>query len=273
MLIDAHAHLWTLARGDYAWLTPDLADLYRDFSIDDYRSAATGVDGVVLVQAAATQAETDYLLAIAATDPLVLGVVGWLEFAHPAAAAWLDARTGARGLVGVRPMLHDLADPHWLEQPEQDAVLTLLAARGIALDLLIRPVHLPIVARIAARHPTLRLIVDHLAKPAVAARGWQPWADDLALAAARPNVWCKLSGLVTEAGPGADVEALLPYAAHAARLFGDRRLIWGSDWPVCTQRMTFAAWLEMAREIADRLELDRDRVFAANAAAAYRFGR
>lgn len=271
MLIDAHMHLWALARGDYDWLTPDLPALYRDFAYDDYAKATkdAGLTGCVLVQAAPTAAETDWLLAVAARHDGVRGVVGWIDLTLPVDPQRL-AELRSKRLVGMRLMLQDWPDASLILSGPYAQGLDAVAASDLAVDALVRPHQLPIVASLAARHPGLTIIVDHGGKPAVRDGIWQPWADDIAALGALANVRCKLSGLVTEAEAGVTVEQLSPYVAYLAKCFGEDRLIWGSDWPLVGMRMSFAQWHAMAARLARDLALPADKLFGRNAYAAYR---
>lgn len=282
MLIDAHVHVWALRRGDYGWLRRD-DPLHRDFSVQDYADAneccsidganaseRCAIDGIVLVQAAPTLAETRWLLDIARQEPLVLGVVGWVDFDDPAAPELLPG-VAADGLVAVRPMLQDIADPAWMLNGRFDRLYDRLSASDIVFDALVRPLHLRVVEMLARRHPGLPIVLDHLGKPDIAGRAWQPWADDIAALAALPNVFCKLSGLTTQSAPADDHRLLAPYVAHALSCFTPARLIWGSDWPVVTTRTTVAAWHDMTLEMLAPLDrVARDAIHGGNAARIYR---
>lgn len=270
MLIDTHMHLWSLARGDYDWLTPELPQLYRDFDFDDYAAATkqTRLTGCVLVQAAPTIAETDWLLAIAARHPKILGVVGWIDLTEPVDQARLSTLRANR-LVGVRPMLQDWPDASRILSPICTRGFDALEASGLVFDALVRPHQLGVIAALADRHPALTIVIDHGAKPAIADSAWQPWADDIAALAARGNVRCKLSGLVLEAEPGVTIAQLSPYVSHLADCFGDDRLIWGSDWPLVEMRISLGGWHAMATQLAAELGLSLDKLFWGNARTTY----
>ena len=202
--IDAHHHFWQLARGDYGWLTPALAPIYRDFCPGDLAPLlqASGIDGTILVQAAPTFAETLYLLELAGPVPFVAGVVGWIDF-DAADAAQTVARVAAEHplLVGLRPMLHDIADDDWLLRPNLAAVFDAMAEHGLVFDALARPQHLPRVQKMCERHPNLTVVVDHIAKPLIRDKRLDPWRADLAAVARCANAVCKASGIATEAAP------------------------------------------------------------------------
>ena len=267
--IDAHMHWWSTRRSDYGWLTPELPTLYRDFGPAEATPLleAARIGGVILVQAAPTLAETLYLLDLARSNSYVLGVVGWADLADPAE---VDTLAAAELTVGVRPMLEDIADTNWILRPELREGLQRIAAQDLAFEALITPRHLPIIAALVDRHPTLRVIVDHAAKPSITVGRSQPWKSQLAALAAESRIYCKLSGLVTEAPRGAGFEALRPYVEAVFELFGAERVIWGSDWPVLTQRMDYASWVQLAEQLTAHLSpQSRAGVFGGNAQRFY----
>ncbi|QRI66483.1 amidohydrolase family protein (plasmid) [Shinella sp. PSBB067] len=275
MIVDAHHHLWQVGRGDYDWMSPDVPVLARDYLAEDLRPVLrrAGVDRTVLVQAAQTEAETDFLLLLAAQADFVAGVVGWLDFEDAAFPAKLEALMRRPKFVGLRPMLQDHADDGYVLRPAVLANLRHLAAAGAAFDILTLPRHLPFVLRMLDAVPDLRAVVDHLSKPPVASGRLEGWAGDMALIAAHPGVFCKVSGLVTEArhqdwAPG----DLAPYVRHVLDVFGADRLMFGSDWPVCLLAASYAEVMNAARGILDPL-LDAEgmaKVFGGNAVRFYR---
>ncbi|MCW3474281.1 amidohydrolase family protein [Limobrevibacterium gyesilva] len=246
MIVDAHHHVWRLDRGDYAWLTPDLP-IHRDYGLADLRPLLGDVTATVLVQAAPTEAETAFMLEVArGSGGLVRGVVGWTDLAAPDAAARVAALAADPLLKGLRPMLQDIADTGWILRPEMQPGLAAMTQAGLRLDLLVAPRHLPILPELAARHPGLEMVIDHGAKPAIAADAFRPWADDIA-GIARATRWCcKLSGLVTEARPGWQAGELRRYVDHLLACFGPDRLMWGSDWPVVNLAGGYARWRDAA---------------------------
>ena len=273
MRIDSHQHFWRVARGDYGWLDAAPDTLRRDFLPDDLAPlcAAAGIDGTVLVQAAPALAETLFMLSLAGRDPAIQGVVGWIDVTAPDALRDLAAIAAHPKLVGIRPMLQDIQDTGFILQPAIAQVLDALIERGLCFDALIQPRHLPVITTLAARHPALRLVVDHGAKPRIAEREFTRWADEMAALAAHPSVHCKLSGLLTEAGPDGGAADLEPYAAHLLHCFGPGRLMWGSDWPVLLLASDYAGWHAMARALIPAQH--HDAVFGATAAEFYRLHR
>jgi L-fuconolactonase len=270
--IDAHQHFWRLSRGDYGWLTPALADIYRDFVPADLAPllAETGIQRTILVQAAPTAAETGFLLALAEHTPFVAGVVGWVDFVRPGVADEIAALATNPLLVGLRPMVQDIADDDWLVRPELAPAFEALVAHDLVLDALVQPRHLSRLLVVLDRHPRLAIVVDHAAKPDIANGRYDPWRVDIAAVAARPGTVCKLSGLVTEAGPGWTVAALRPVVDHLLETFGAARLLWGSDWPVVTLAASYRSWFGAALEMTGHLGADeRAAVLGGNAARVY----
>ncbi|WP_296614475.1 amidohydrolase [Sphingomonas sp.] len=253
-MIDAHVHLWRIGEHGFAWPPPDLEAIHRDVELPELRALATanGVDSVVLVQSQEAAVDTEWLLSLA-DDPLVLGVVGWSDLRGP-----LPSHPKLKGL---RPMVQDLADD-WYDDPAIDAALIAMAERGLVLDALIRPRHLPALHRLAARHPALSIVIDHAAKPDVG--DLARWEAEMRAIAERPNVACKVSGLVTEPGMTPRIGEV---AGTVIDAFGTDRLIWGSDWPVLTLAEEYAPWLAHAQALI--APSARDAVFGGNAGRIY----
>jgi L-fuconolactonase len=274
--IDAHQHFWSLSRSDYGWLTPALESLYRDFQPADLLPLLTeaGIDYTVLVQAAPTVDETLYLLDLAAKNDFVAGVVGWVDMAgQDMAIAELDAINRDAHFVGIRPMLQDLSDPAWIVRPELAPVTQALIDRNLCFDALVKPAHLPYLLQFLDRHPDLRVVIDHGAKPDVANMTWQPWAAGIADIARHTGAYCKISGLITEAAAPQRYEDLAPYLDHLLEVFGPERLMWGSDWPVLSLAGDYAGWHRSAGNWLSRLSVDeRAGIEGLNAARFYRLG-
>lgn len=272
-VIDSHFHAWQPARGDYGWLTPQLLPLYRDVSVEDWQAQAAphGVEGGVLVQAAPTEAETEFLLGLAAANPAVRGVVGWVDLLAPDAPRRIALLAKHPKLKGLRPMLQDIADPDWVLQSALNPAFAAMVEHGLVFDALVKPVHLPRIVTLARRHRSLRFVVDHGAKPDIAGGQWQPWADDLARIATQTNADCKLSGLLTEAGPAPRPDAARRWAQHVLVCFGTRRVLWGSDWPVLELASDYASWWHEVQTLLAALPVgERSMVFGGNAKRAYR---
>ncbi len=273
VIVDAHFHCWRLARGDYAWLTPALAPIHRDVTVEHWQRQARplGVRAGVLVQAASTEAETGFLLVEAARHDAVRGVVGWLDLLTrdvPGRVAQLAAAHPK--LKGLRPMLQDIDDPDWILQPALAPALDAMAAQGLVFDALVKPVHLPRMLALCARHPRLQVVIDHGAKPDIAQAQWQPWADGLALIAQETSAVCKLSGLLTEAGPRPARGAAQRWAQHLLASFGPQRVLWGSDWPVLELAASYRDWWDDTQTLLAPLSASqRDAVLGGNAVRVY----
>ena len=280
MIVDAHHHLWDPARRDYPWMTGDAAALRRPVGLGDLHATVEplGVAATVAVQAASTEEETLELLALAAASGgLVAGVVGWVDLTAPDAGdrlAALRAEPGGERLVGIRHAVHDEPDPGWLERDDVGRGLRAVARAGLPYDLLLFPTHLPAAVRVAAAIPELSLVVDHGAKPRIAAGEREPWDSDLAALAACEQVHCKLSGLVTEADrAGWREQDVASYGARLLELFGPQRLMFGSDWPVCTLAASYAEVLELARSVLSALSpAEQEAVLAGTARRFYGLG-
>lgn len=277
MIVDAHHHLFDPARRDYTWMDGSWADpIRRTFTPADLRAAMAphGVARTVTVQAVGTVAETRELLAHAAVEREVAGVVGWVDLTAPNVAATLAGLRSAPGgehLVGIRHQVHDEPDPEWLLREDVLDGLAAVADAGLVYELLVRPRELPAAAEAVGRLPELSFVVDHLAKPQIASGDWEPWASGLAALARRPHVACKVSGLVTEASwTSWTVAQLAPYVAHALDVFGEARLVFGSDWPVCLLAASYADVVAAAEQTLDGLSAQsRAKVFGDNAARIY----
>ncbi|SDD31390.1 L-fuconolactonase [Paenibacillus sp. UNCCL117] len=275
MRIDAHQHYWQVARGDYGWLTPEQGVLYRDYGPDDLRPELLRqqIKRTIVVQAAPTVEETRYLLELCEREETLAGVVGWVDLEADGVEQVLDELAQSPYFKGVRPMLQDMEDDAYITRDRVVRSLELLAERGLALDILIRSRHLPYVLQMLERVPGLRAVIDHIAKPDIAGGEREPWLSGLEAAASHLNVYCKLSGMVTEADLANWTESdIRPYVTEVCRMFGPDRLMFGSDWPVC---LLAASYEDVVRLIERTLpeswtSADRTAVFGGNAARFYR---
>jgi len=268
---DSHQHFWRLRRGDYSWLTPDMGVLYRDYEPEHLRPIldATGVESTILVQAAPTIEETRFLLELSRQHSFVVGVVGWIDMESPQAPEVLEELCAHEKFVGVRPMVQDIADPQWLLRPTLTNAIAALVERDLTFDALVRPPQMPALLDFCARYPELRIVLDHVGKPPIAARELHPWSEQLRQLARHEKVRCKLSGLVTEAG-NADATALRPYVDHVLDCFGAQRTMWGSDWPVCETVCRYGDWFALcARWFEHASPRDRASLFGEVARETY----
>ncbi|WP_028138941.1 amidohydrolase family protein [Bradyrhizobium japonicum] len=278
MIIDAHQHFWDPARADYPWMAADeLAPIRRAFGPADLAPLlkANGIDASILVQCRSSLEETEEFLAIAHATPSVIGVVGWADLTDGALSDTLARLRGLPGgdkLVGIRHQVHDEADPDWLLREDVQRGLTAAFAHDLTYDFLVRTRELPAAIATAQAFPQARFVLDHAAKPPIADGGSAEWSHRIKALGTCGNVWCKISGLATEAvWNDWDVERLFPFVAHAADCFGEDRLIFGSDWPVCLLAGSYGE-IKAALEacLAKLGPQVRDKAFGVNAAQAYR---
>ena len=278
MIIDGHQHFWDPARADYPWMdAPELAPIRRAFGPADLAPLlkANGIDASILVQCRSALEETEEFLRIASVTPSVVGVVGWADLTSGSLGDTLDrlrASPGGEKLVGIRHQVHDEPDPDWLLRADVQRGLAAVFARDLAYDFLVRTREMPAAIATARAFPHARVVLDHAAKPPIA-EGWSTeWADRIAALAACGNVWCKISGLATEAKWNDwDAERLFPFVAHVAKCFGEDRLIFGSDWPVCLLAGSYGEIKSALETCLARLGPQvRAKAFGVNAHVAYR---
>lgn len=270
--IDSHQHFWKPERGDYGWLTPELPSLYRDFFPGDLLPylQKLEIDKTIVVQAAPTVEETRYLLELAEQNDWIAGVVGWIDFESPDAIRNLDELARSPQLLGIRPMVQDLADDNWINRPAHRPVFEALQERNLVFDALIKPRHLKQTLEVVRRHPGLRVVIDHAAKPTLSEGVDAGYFGGISALAAEPGTFCKLSGLVTEAKQDWSIEDLRPIVDHLLKEFGPNRLLWGSDWPVLTLASDYEAWWETSLQLIDRLDEDqKDAILGGTAEAVY----
>lgn len=237
-VIDAHQHVWDLARSRYDWLDSDMAPIDRTIEIEELLPSLgrAGVDGTVLVQSADSYEDTELMLDVAAAHPVVVAVVAYVPLDRPAEVA---ERVGALRsndlIVGVRNLIHTLPDPEWLLRPDVDESLGLLEEAGLSFDLVsVLPEHLALVPRLVERHPNLKIVIDHLSKPPIGLDDREPWWSLIGDAASSPTVYAKVSGLYSATDdPGSwTTESVRPFLHRAMETFGASRLMYGGDWPI-----------------------------------------
>ncbi len=270
--IDTHQHFWDLQRLTYPWLKPDMQPLYRNYVPSDLAPslAACGVSGTIVVQATHDVAETEWLLSLAREASFIKGVVGWFDLMSPDLEAQVEAAMGRAPFCGVRHQVHDEPDPEWLLQERVVRGLRVLGHRGLPYDLLVRPVHLPVLPTLFATVPNMTWVVDHIAKPEIAHAPMQPWLADLRRVAAYPNVFCKLSGMVTEARRNWTLDDIRPYFEHVLEMFGPSRLMFGSDWPVCLLAGSYQQVHDLAAQLSASLSsTEQEAIWSRTARAVY----
>jgi L-fuconolactonase len=270
--IDAHQHFWLLAARGGDWPPPELAAIYRDFLPPDLEGllAEAGVGRTVLVQSLPSEDDTRFMLGLAERHPFIAAVVGWADLKSPEAPQRIAALAAHPRLKGLRPMLQGL-EPEWLDDETLAPAVQAMLEHQLVFDALVLPRHLPALLRFARRYPQLPIVIDHCAKPLIASALLDPWREDMAALAALPQVVCKLSGMVTEAAPDWKLEDLRAYAAHVLEIFGPRRVLWGSDWPVLNLASDYAGWRRTTDALLDHLDEEaRAAIYAGNAERVYR---
>ena len=271
-VVDAHHHVWDLAVRDQDWIAPG-SPLRRNFSVADLapEARAAGVDRTILVQTITVPEETPEFLALAARHELIAGVVGWTDLTRPDLAdelARLRELPGGTCLKGIRHQVQGEPDPEWLLRPEVRRGLAAVADAGLVYDLIVLPHQLPACVKAAESLPQLTFVLDHLGKPPIASGALEPWATDVRALAALPNTVCKLSGMVTEADLAAwKIDDLRPYTDTVLDAFGPDRLMFGSDWPVCTLAATYGEVLDVARQLTGAH--DSGQIFTGTAVRVY----
>lgn len=271
--IDAHQHFWRYDAGEYGWIGADMAALKRDFLPEDLRAEQLplGFGGSVAVQARQSLAETEWLLRLADENPRIGAVVGWVDLRAPDAEAQLRRLAGHPKLRGVRHVVQDEPDDRFMLREDFQRGVALLRRFGLTYDILIYARHLPVACDFVSRFPDQPFVLDHLGKPPIRQRGLSPWREYLRRLAAFPNVRAKLSGLVTEADwrrwrP----EDIRPFLDVAMEAFGPRRLMIGSDWPVCTLAGSYAQVMGVVLDYVQGLGADeRDAVLGGTASGFY----
>jgi L-fuconolactonase len=277
MRIDAHQHFWMYNGREYGWINDSMAALRRDFLPADLKPELerSGFQGCVAVQARQTLGETQWLLELAEQAPFILGVVGWVDLRSPRLRFELESLADNSKLVGVRHIVQSEPDERFLLQPDFLRSIAMLEEFDLAYDILIYAKHLPVAAEFVARFPRQRFVLDHLAKPPIKSGAIDVWTHGIRELAAFPNVYCKVSGLVTEADWQAwKPEDFRPYLDAAFECFGPSRLMIGSDWPVCTVTAPYSRVMNLVKDYVGKYAAkERDAVLGENAATFWRLKR
>jgi L-fuconolactonase len=276
MIIDAHQHFWQVGRFEYPWMDSSVKVLFQDYLPDQLKPVLeqNGVSSTVLVQASNTLGESRWLLQLAEQNPFISGVVGWVDLKSSEVDLQLSEFCSEPKFKGVRHLVESEPDDDWLVQPEVLRGLQQLSAHNLTYDLLVHTRHLKHVRKVADACPQLRMVVDHMAKPPIASGALTEWFNALKPVAAHTNIFCKVSGLVTEANWNSwQTNDLRPFVESALELFGPERLMFGSDHPVCLLAASYDRVLNSFQDILrDLSERERERIFVGNAKNFYRLG-
>lgn len=273
-MIDAHHHLWKYSAAEYGWISAEMSALRRDFLPADLEKVMHhfGIDGTIAVQARQSIEETDWLLDLAGRHDLIRGVVGWVPLTEGAnVRRRLERFAGNRKLRGVRHVIQDEPDPRYILRNDFNAGVAVLPEFNLRYDILIYERHLPAAIQFVDRHPKQIFILDHVAKPRIKERILSPWDRNMRELAKRPNVYCKLSGMVTEADHKRwKPSDLRPYIDVALAAFGPKRLMYGSDWPVMLLAAEYVQWHDLVRQSIERLSAaEQERILGGTAIEAY----
>lgn len=275
MFVDTHVHFWRLDRNDPIGINRRIAGIERDFTPEELRGLAgpLGVSRVVLVQAAPTTTETEYLLDLAASDPFIAAVVGWVDLESEDAPRALGVFAKRAKFAGIRAMAAETRLPNWLSRPPVRRALAALRDLDLALDLVVRPTQLADALQLLREVPGLRVNINHCGRPLIVAHEWQPWAELMAAIGAQAGAVCKLSGLIERGGFEWSLDDLRPYVIHLLGVFGPDRLMFASNWPIINLVGTYQRWWEALNRALDDLgvaDAARRAIFHDTAARFYR---
>jgi L-fucono-1,5-lactonase len=252
MKIDAHHHLWDLKKRNYSWMSSDLKPIYRNFLVEDLVKTVTpqGITGTVVVQAHQSVEETQWLLQLAENSTLILGVVGWVDLKDPQLGKTLVKLKQHKKFKGARHIIQDEPDVNWMLQTDVMRGLRTLHEADLTYDLLIKPLQFDAALRLIDHLPAMPIILDHIAKPYIKEGKREPWATQIRQLAKSPHVFCKISGLITEADQTHwKTDDFTFYLEHVAEVFGWERICWGSDWPVCLLAGSYEQVLQLPEKI------------------------
>ena len=265
MKIDSHHHLWAINDTDYVWMTEAHAVIRRDFLAPELDAVldGSGIDATVAVQARQMVGETEFLLGVADANPRVRGVVGWVPLCVNGGEPYLERYAAHPRLRGVRHVVHDEPDDDFILRPDFNEGIRNLRKYGLLYDILIFWKHLLQTIRFVDMHPEQPFVVDHIAKPRIARAAFDAeWAAGIRELAKRGNVSCKISGMITEVRDAEwDADLLRPYFDTVLEAFGPQRVMYGSDWPVCLLRGSYASWVHAVGELASKLSAGEQAAF------------
>jgi L-fuconolactonase len=271
--IDAHHHLWKYSRGEYPWMSDSMDLLRRDFLPEDLAAVLrqSNIDATIAIQARQSVQETEWLLQLAGSNGCIRGVVGWVPLNDPKVSADLEKFAASLRLKGVRHVLHDEPDENYILRKDFNRGIGLLVGLNLRYDILIFERHLPQTIEFVDRHPNQIFVLDHIAKPRIKERIISPWRENISDLARRKNVYCKLSGMVTEADwKNWKEDDLWPYFEVVLEAFGPGRLMWGSDWPVVLVASTYARWIDVSLKMISALSIpEQEAILGSTAIQAY----
>jgi L-fuconolactonase len=271
--VDAHFHLWQYSTAEYGWIGDSMKALRRDFLPEDLRRemSGAGVHTAIAVQARQSLEETRWLLSLAHQNPFMAGVVGWAPIASADFPRQLEALAADAALKGLRHVLQDESVDRYMLRDDFNRGIAALGGTGLVYDILVFERQLPFAVQLVDRHPSQVFVLDHLAKPKIRSGEISPWREQFRELARRPNVWCKLSGMVTEADwQRWTMDDLRPFVEVALECYGPRRLLAGSDWPVCTLASSYPRWWQTLRQLVSPLTLaEQQAVLGGNATRVY----
>tara|TARA_B100000676_G_C17911337_1_gene750148 strand:- start:192 stop:1031 length:840 start_codon:yes stop_codon:yes gene_type:complete len=276
MKIDAHQHFWNPVRGDYGWMSKESKILHKSYLPNDLKPylLKSGIDKTVLVQAAPSIEETEYLLGLADSSPFVAGVVGWINFEKVTDITTLRRLSKHPKFVGVRPMVQDIPDDDWILRDDIQWAFEAIIELDLTFDALGFPKHIENFKKCLLKHKEMRAVIDHFMKPQIEKRSYDSfkfWADGISSLAEETSTYIKFSGLLTEASEDWTIDDLRPYVEHILNTFGAKRILWGSDWPVCCLRADYEAWYAAASELTNGLSSeDKADLFGNTAIKAYK---
>ncbi|WP_158968647.1 amidohydrolase [Paraglaciecola sp. L3A3] len=259
--IDTHHHIWKLSRNDYHWLTPKLDVLYRDYLINDIEPILekTNIIKTVLVQAADSLNETYFMLDIASKHAKIAGVIGWIDMLAEDALAQLQKLSIQPKFKGIRPMLQDISDPAWMLNDKLTPIFQALITHNLIFEALVKTEHLPYLKQLLERHPKLKVVINHGAKPNISSQKTKDWHTWIKAIAENHPVFCKLSGLVTEAQQPVKYTDISPYMTHILHSFGAERIMFGSDWPVINLASDYSTWIKYVERFVAPLSLQQQK--------------
>jgi L-fuconolactonase len=273
MIIDAHHHFWKFNEADYAWMDESMTVLKQDYLPEDLESqlVRSGVTGTIVVQARQKLEETEWLLNLAGHHPFIMGVVGWVDICSEQLSMQLEELSSNPWLVGIRHVIHDEPDDDFMLRPAFIRGMEKLVQHNLAYDLLLFPKHLQRALELVSLFPEQRFVLDHISKPSIRTGILDPWREEIIALSEHPNVWCKISGMVTEAHPQRwKYEDFIPYLDTVVEAFGMDRIMIGSDWPVCRLAGEYHQVMDIPfRYFRDLDPPEKERIFGLNCVECY----